>query len=281
MKRILLSLAAVFMLLTTFMSCSEDDNNDNTFTPQTYKTWSKVVFGYGSMFDADETISVSESKVTFHSNTWGDGSFTVSELKLNRDGSYSVTGEGTLTMAGHGGTKDYAASITGNIAKDLQSFIITVPTVMGGTVLNISVGLIPDVAAIDGTYKGGTYANCKYFQHYQPTENEKVVVKANDALDAASLSYTSETWGTFTFESIDVTKNEDGSYTLSGEGNTLMPSMKGGTTEYAASFDGTIEEGTLVATFSVPAVMGGTTILFNASDFAEVLAGAQVENSSK
>ena len=281
MKRFLLSLAAVFVLLTAFTSCSDDDNNDNKFTPQTYNTWSKVVFGYGSMFDADETISVSENTVTFHSKTWGDGSFNVSELKLNSDGSYSVAGAGTLTMAGHGGTKDYEASITGSIAKDVQTFIITVPSVMGGTVLNISVGQMPVVAAVDGTYKGGTYANSKYFQHYQPTENEKVVVKANDALDAVNISYTSETWGTFTFESVKVTKNEDGSYTLSGEGKTLMPSMKGGTTEYAASFEGTIKDGSLVATFSVPAVMGGTTVLFNASDFAEVLAEAQSKKSSE
>ena len=74
-----------------------------------------------------------------------------------------------------------------------------------------------------------------------------------------------------------VSKNEDGSYTLTGEGKTLMPSMRGGTSEYAATFEGTVTGKTLVATFAVPGVMGGTTIYFNAADFDEVFE----EESSK
>ncbi|MBQ6759870.1 MAG: hypothetical protein IJP47_00385 [Prevotella sp.] len=277
MKKTLFSMVAAVMLFSVFTSCSSDEDVvEDKFTAQTFNTWSKVVFGYGSMFDAGETLNVSDSEATFHSDTWGDGTFTVSELKKNADGSYSLTGSGTITMAGHGGVKDYEATITGNIANSAKTFTISIPSVMGGTVLNVTVGEMPMAAAIDGTYKGGTYVNSRYFQHYQPTANEKVVIKVNDALDAASLSYTSETWGAFTFETVSVTKNNDGSFTLSAEGKTLMPGMNGGESkEYAATFEGTLTDGALVATFSVPAVMGGTTVYFNAADFDEVLAESQ------
>ena len=283
MKKILFPMATALMLMLAFTSCSSDDSNDDnngseqfSFSEQTYSTWSKVDFAYGSMYDANETVNVTKEAVTFHSDTWGDGSFTVSSFTQNDNGSYSIVAEGTIAMNGHGTVKSYDATVTGTIAADAQTFVISVPSVMGGTVLNVTVGEMPMAAAIDGTYKGGTYVNSKYFQHYQPTANEKVVIKANDALDAASLSYTSETWGAFTFETVSVTKNNDGSFTLSAEGKTLMPGMNGGETkEYAATFEGTLTDGALVATFSVPAVMGGTTVYFNAADFDEVLAESQ------
>jgi hypothetical protein len=54
-----------------------------------------------------------------------------------------------------------------------------------------------------------------------------------------------------------------------------MPSMKGDPKEYAAAFEGTVNGDKLVATFDVPAVMGGTTVLFNPEDFKEVFEAAQ------
>lgn len=275
MKKNLLYLMAAVLTLPLFTSCSNDDDNNGgvEFNEQTYNAWSKVVFDYGNMFDANETLTVSKTAVVFHSNTWGDGTFTVDEFKQNQDGSYSVEATGTIAIAGHGASaeaKSYDATVSGTITANAQTFIISLPSVMGGTTLFLTVGDIPEAAAVDGTYTGGTYADAKYFQKYQPTKGEKAVIKASDELDSATLTYTSETWGEFTFEAISITKNADGSYTLSGEGKTLMPSMKGGSTEYAATLNGTISNKTLVATFAVPGVMGGTTIYFNAADFDEV-----------
>ena len=278
MKKIIFSMTTAIMLVFVFTSCSNDSNDGGVkFDEQTYNAWSKVVFAYGTMFDADETINVSQNQVTFHSDTWGDGTFTVSEFTQNGDGSYQIAATGTLTMEGHAGKKDYDATVSGTITESSQSFIINIPSVMGGTVLNVSVGEIPTAAAVEGSYTGGTYANCKYFQHYQPTKDEKVTIKANDDLTAVSVSYTSTTWGEFTFEGVTVEKSEDGSYTLVGEGKTLMPSMKGGTTEYAATIEGTLTGKTLVVTFTVPGVMGGTTVYFNAADFDEVYEAANAE----
>lgn len=288
MKKILFPMATALVLMLAFTSCSSDDNDENngngnnngseqfSFSEQTYSTWSKVDFAYGSMYDADETVSVSNDAVTFHSDTWGDGSFTVSSFTRNDNGSYSIDAEGSIVMKGHdGAVKSYDATFKGTIAADAQTFVLSVPTVMGGTVLNITVGTLPAAAAVEGTYKGGTYVSSVYFEKMYVTENEKAILNANEALDALSVNYTSDTWGEFSFENVVATRNEDGSFTLSGEGISLMPSMRGGEAkEYAAVFEGTITGKTLVATFSVPSVMGGTTVYFNAEDFAEVLAEA-------
>ena len=104
-----------------------------------------------------------------------------------------------------------------------------------------------------------------------------MTLKASDALDAVAIGYTSATWGEFTFENVTVAKGADGTYTLSGEGKTLMPGMKGGTSEYASTFEGTVNGKTLVATFAVPGVMGGTTVYFNAADFDDVFEAANAE----
>ena len=278
MKKLLFSMASALMLMSVFTSCSDDDNDGGfQFNEQTYNAWSKVVFAYGSMYDAGETLKVSQSQLTFHSAQWGDGTFTVSKFKQNEDGSFAVVGTGKVTIAGHGGTKDYDATVNGIIGKSAQTFVITLPSVMGGTVLNVTAGEIPAAAAVDGSYTGGTYANSKYFQHYQPTKDEKVTLKASDALDAVAIGYTSATWGEFTFANVTVAKGADGTYTLSGEGKTLMPGMKGGTSEYASTFEGTVNGKTLVATFAVPGVMGGTTVYFNAADFDDVFEAANAE----
>ncbi len=279
MKKFLFSLAAALLLIPMFTSCSDDDKDEGIrFDEQTYRAWSKVVFGYGIMFDAGETLQVSQNQITFHSGTWGDGLFTVGEFRQNEDGSFSLTGTGTVSIDGHNGKKDYDATVSGQISQNSQTFTITLPTVMGGTVLHVTAGDIPAAAAVDGTYTGGTYVSAAYFQKQYATQGEKTTVKANDALDAVSVSYTSATWGEFTFEHVNVSLDEDGSYTLTGEGKTLMPGMGGGAPkEYAANCNGNISGKTLTATFSVPGVMGGTTVYFNADDFDEVFAAAQTE----
>jgi len=87
---------------------------------ETYQAWGAVLFSYvtSPMYDAGESIEVTSETIKFHSDTWGDGSFA------------AANGEGTLTMAGHGGAKDYAANITGSV--ESSQFVISVPAVMGG-----------------------------------------------------------------------------------------------------------------------------------------------------
>ena len=250
-------------IYTTIIALAMLFGMQSTVMAETYQAWGAVLFAYitSPMYDANETIEVTGETIKFHSNTWGDGVFA------------AATGEGTLTMAGHGGTKDYAADITGSV--ESKQFVISVPSVMGGTTITVTLGDMPAAAAVDGSYKGGTYANAAYFKKYSPAADQTVTIKANEGLESVSVSHVSETWGTFTYPAVTVTAGEDGSFSLEGEGTCAMPSMQGGgVNDYASDFKGTVKDGVLVAEFIVPSVMGGTTVLFNPADFDEVIAAS-------
>ena len=229
---------------------------------ETYKAWGSVLFPYIStpMYDDGETLEVTADSIFFSSATWGDGAFA------------AATGEGVLAMANHrtGGITEYAADIKGSVE---EGYVITVPSVMGGTVITVTLGEMPAVYAIAGSYKGGIYTNSAYFSQYEPTADQTVTIAPNADELTASVSATFPSWGTFTFEAGSVTVNEDGSYALAGEGNSAMPGMADPSvvTNRAADFTGTITtDRVLVAEFAVPAVMGGTTVMFNPADFEAV-----------
>lgn len=248
MKKIYIIMMAAMLSLTTTKVFAE-----------TYEAWGKVSFMYISnpMYDAEETIEVNGNTITFTSDTWGKGTFN------------SETGEGTMTMSGHGEPKDYAATISGSV--DDEVFTISLPSVMGGTTIVSTLGSMPVVCEVAASYKGGTYANAAYFQKYLPQTDQSVTITVNDGNETVTVTHDNDTWGSFTFTDVTVSKNTDGTYSLSGEGTDLMPGMNGGdATERAATFEGNISDGVLVATFSVPGVMGGTTVLFNPADFDEV-----------
>lgn len=237
---------------------------------ETYNAWGAVLFSYikTPTYDAGETIEVTADSIFFSSATWGEGRFGI------------ASGEGDLTMSGHGSTKAYAANITGTVADGV--FVISVPSVMGGTVITSTLGEMPAAVAVAGKYTGGTYANSNYFSGYQPTADQTVTITANEGYETATLTHTSATWGTFTFSAVSVVANGDGSYTLTGEGTCAMPSMADPTQvkEYASDLTATITDGALAAEMKVPAVMGGTTLLFNPSDFETVGISGVVANGS-
>lgn len=236
-----------------------------TALAETYQAWGTVMFKYiaSPMYDANETIDVTGETITFHSDTWGDGTFA------------AATGEGTLTMSNHGSTKEYPAEITGSV--ESKQFVINVPSVMGGTVITSTLGSMPTAIAVAGTYKGGTYGTSKYFQKFSPEADRSVVINVNEGNETVNVSLSSEAWGTFSYDAVTVSANEDGSYTLFGEGICKMASQQGVVNDYASVFSGTIKDGVLVAEFNSPSLMGGYTLFFNPSDIEEVLVAASIE----
>ncbi|MCR5361344.1 MAG: calycin-like domain-containing protein [Bacteroidales bacterium] len=260
MKKFYSSVVALAMVCVAQMAKAE-----------TYNAWGAVLFTYiqTPMYDAGETIEVTADSIFFTSGTWGEGGFAI------------ATGEGALAMDNHrGGVSNYAANISGTVADGV--FVISVPSVMGGTVITSTLGEMPAAVAVAGKYTGGTYANSNYFSGYQPTADQTVTITANEGYATATLTHTSATWGTFTFSAVCVVANADGSYTLTGEGTCAMPSMADPTQvkDYASDLTATIADGVLVAEMKVPAVMGGTTLLFNPSDFETVGIGSVVANGS-
>lgn len=260
MKQFYLSIIALAAMLCV---------NLNT-KAETYQAWGAVIFPYIStpMYDSDEVITIEDNTLTLVSATWGTGTFDL------------TTGEGSIEMDNHqGGTSSYSGTISGSVESGV--FVITLPSVMRGTTITSTLGTMPVALNIIGKYEGGTYADAQYFKKYQPTPDQSITITVNEGYETVSISHTSTTWGTFTYDAATVTANEDGTYTISAEeGNCAMPSMRTGEpVDYVSTFSGTITDGVLVADLAVPAVMGGTTLKFNPADFEEVYIAAGIETN--
>jgi hypothetical protein len=113
---------------------------------------------------------------------------------------------------------------------------------------------------IAGKYEGYTNAGCAYFSN-TVTADQTVVLTATD-VDKVNVSYTSDTWGTFTINNATVSR--DGTACkIVGNGSTLMGHAGSAANEYQCSITGSVEGGIAEFTFSCPSVMGGLTISFS------------------
>ena len=110
-----------------------------------------------------------------------------------------------------------------------------------------------------GQYEGYTTASCAYFPNQVATD-QTVTVSSSATLGKINISFESSTWGTITID--DATVAQSGSEkTFYGEGKSLMGHAGGEAKEYVCTASGKFTGGELQASFSIPAVMGGLTIV--------------------
>ena len=116
-----------------------------------------------------------------------------------------------------------------------------------------------DVTKVVGTYEGYTLASSAYFQNNFTADESVTIAKSGDK--TVDITFASGTWGTTTVT--NATVSASGSrYTVTGNGTCLMQGMGGErsydctlTADIASTADATV-------TVSLPAVMGGTNVVF-------------------
>lgn len=129
---------------------------------------------------------------------------------------------------------------------------------------------------IAGTYAGYSEAAFQYTDTPLVSADESLTIQTDADNTTATITYTSSSFGEFTISGTKVTY-ASGTYTLSGEGSTMM-GMSGNVSEYECTLKGTLNEakneGTF--TFNVPAVMGGMNITFTLGEIpvSKLLAGS-------
>ncbi|MDE5898430.1 MAG: hypothetical protein K2H09_04105 [Treponemataceae bacterium] len=106
-----------------------------------------------------------------------------------------------------------------------------------------------------GTYYGDSVADGAYFSGMVSVRDTVAV------LEDGSVSFESETWGTWTFPDVDVAE-EFGVFTVSGEGTAVMSMGGSGGGPYPTTLSACVSGGALTAELAAPGVMGGTTIRF-------------------
>jgi hypothetical protein len=140
----------------------------------------------------------------------------------------------------------------------IKSYLLMLLTAVAFTACNDDKEEAPaqDVA---GTYTGYTSASSAYFSD-RNADNQTVTVTAIDDTHA-TITYTSDDLGTYSYESAVVTKNGD-TYTIAGEGTATMGMHGASAKEYESTVSGQIVNGSATFTFVCPSVMGGMTIAF-------------------
>lgn len=129
---------------------------------------------------------------------------------------------------------------------------------------------------VAGTYAGYSEAAFQYTDTPLVSADESLTIQTDADNTTATITYTSSSFGEFTISGTEVTY-ANGTYTLSGEGSTMM-GMSGNVSEYECTLKGTLNEakneGTF--TFNVPAVMGGMNITFTLGEIpvSKLLAGS-------
>jgi hypothetical protein len=117
-----------------------------------------------------------------------------------------------------------------------------------------------DVTKVVGTYEGYSLASSAYFQNNFTADESVTIAKSGDK--TVDITFASGTWGTTTITGATVSANGS-RYTVSGTGTCLMAGMGGQERSYDCTLTADIAStADATVTVSLPAVMGGTNVVF-------------------
>lgn len=297
--KLLSLLFAAFTMSTVMVSCGSDDTKPNPETnngvsnfyaslaESEISAWGLVKFTYSPqpMYDANETFKTVKGSITINGNTtkvdslyfsspmWGKGKFDLT----TKTGTMEVARRNPQTMEITGDPITYDATISGS--EEERVFIISIPTLMGGTTITSNIGSKESYAyIISDTYSINSYvdnANNYFPAKSYATADETMVIVASNDFKGVNIQYTSQStpsWGTFAFENAAVTK-ESGVYKIEGEGTATIANHQGNAKEYVANISAKVKDGEITGEISIPGVMGGIILHLNPEDFYTVVNG--------
>jgi len=265
--------AVMLAVSVSLFACGDD--NDEPSTPAskeiagTYTGYYEMASQYFSgQYGIDQTVTITSATdgsatIVYNNGSSWTSTLTAVEVTKTSNG-YTLVGSGKMSMASHGGSSsEYDCTLAGTISSDLKSYTLTytLPSVMGGTTIAFTGGEVPAAKYLAGDYSGWS----KFAFSYMPDG-------INYGDQSLTLTATSEESVTVTYNSDDlgsceiaatVATSTDG-YTLSGEGKFSMGMSGSAAKEYDCTLEGTIssDKTTYAITFTLPSVMGGSTILF-------------------
>lgn len=249
LKGFLVMMVAATTMTAGLTACDEEDEPIPTIDPvidliggyEGYTLYSSAYFDAMSYGDVTVVVTRHEDNldavdVRLESLELGNYTFIGAELGVADDGATTLSGAGTMSMAGHGTleVKTYDAMMTAALhSKDDFEFTFTTD-IMGGSTLTVKSGTLPAARAVAGTVMGNIESKVmgqsfwtegiRVRLTYVDDETVNVVIPEMTGLGAMKTAG-------FTIEGVKVT--------ASGDGYALAP------TDYMASAGGTTYSGTL------------------------------------
>lgn len=273
-----LKLYMLMMTLFAFsaVSCSDDDEPVIKPAEQVATTYDGYTVAnckyFTDMATDNQSVTITATgdatvNVSYTSDSWG--TFTITGATVSESGNqYIIKGTGVTVMGMNGNEKEYECTFEGVVQAPHSSamvpatFKFSIAAVMGGMTIEFTEGEMPVKLIVAGTYSGYVKASAAYFPDGMYADNQTLTVSANSD-GTYKVTYTSDTWGTFTITGAEVSK--DGSnYILTGDGVTLMGMSADSQKEYECTLTATIDadKNNPSFVFKVPSVMGGLTVEF-------------------
>lgn len=221
-------------LSSTFVSCSDNDDDEPNFAKEIAGAYKGYSVGACNMFsdyllgdESTATITANEDGTINLVYKSGSGDFTLNNLKLSSNKSFSGSGEVAMSMGGStGGSYDYTleGSVDGSKVLSLKANV-DIPVPMGKMEIDFIQGETPVGYYIKDTYKYQTNLSLSVTtpggNTTESTEDCKVIIEnpTGSTVDV-TISGFNNTSGSmnyfekFTVKEVNVTKANDGSYSL-------------------------------------------------------------------
>ena len=251
-------------LSSTFVSCSDNDDDEPNLAKEIAGAYKGYSVGACNMFsdyllgdESTATITANEDGTINLVYKSGSGDFTLNNLKLSSNKSFSGSGEVAMSMGGStGGSYDYTleGSVDGSKVLSLKANV-DIPVPMGKMEIDFIQGETPVGYYIKDTYKYQTNLSLSVTisggNTTESTEDCKVIIEnpTGSTVDV-TISGFNNTSGSmsnfekFTVTRVNVTKANNGSYSLS-LGAFEADTQK--TTGEALAINGTSLNGTINA----------------------------------
>ena len=221
-------------LSSTFVSCSDNDDDESNLAKEIAGAYKGYSVGACNMFsdyllgdESTATITANEDGTINLVYKSGSGDFTLNNLKLSSNKSFSGSGEVAMSMGGStGGSYDYTleGSVDGSKVLSLKANV-DIPVPMGKMEIDFIQGETPVGYYIKDTYKYQTNLSLSVTipggNTTESTEDCKVIIEnpTGSTVDV-TISGFNDTRGSmnyfekFTVKGVNVTKANDGSYSL-------------------------------------------------------------------
>ena len=219
-------------LSSTFVSCSDNDDDEPNFAKEIAGAYKGYSVGACNMFsdyllgdESTATITANEDGTINLVYKSGSGDFTLNNLKLSSNKSFSGSGEVAMSMGGStGGSYDYTleGSVDGSKVLSLKANV-DIPVPMGKMEIDFIQGETPVGYYIKDTYKYqtnlslkvqggevGSTTDCQVKIENPTGSTVDITISGFDKTGGAMA-----TFAEFTVSGVKVTANNDGSYSLS------------------------------------------------------------------
>lgn len=276
-------LFVVTAMVIGFQSCSSDDPETpvSQLIAGSYSGYSSASFKYSTtpLCTNGETVAIVANNdgtvnVTLTSGTWGTTTVNNANVVAS-ESSYAITGTGSIEMGMHSGeTTSYECTLTGSLSSDKKTYnlVVTVPSVMGGTTITFTNGVASTAQILQGSLSGTATMKMKYMpngidytgQTTSITANEDGTVNLSYEFTSTDESGATSSMGEITLSNVSLTEEGD-NYTFSVAEATFNMGMSSTHSPYDCTVVGTIskDKSTFSIVYTLPSVMGGTTITFH------------------